>query len=285
MDLDAPHDGPAGRPRGSGSGRAERGEVLVLNKVSAILDFLLAERRELGPTEIAAAIKASKTTTYRLLRSIEDAGLLDRTPVGTYRLGVKLIAFGRAVESRLDVRREAQPIIERLARTTRQTTFLFVPGDTGALCILRVSGEDVEVLAVGEGEILPYHVGAAPMALLAFLGEKRIYAYVASRSLERLTEATVTEPDQLQRELGQIRERGWWLSWGDVTPGVAAVGAPVFGPDRRVVAAISVSGISTHLGSRAKPRFVAELLAASEELSSHLGSAQVAPPVRRSRVR
>lgn len=255
----------------------------MLNKAAAILDFLLAEKQELGPTEIADAIKASKTTTYRLLRSLERTGLLDRTPSGAYRLGVKLIAFGRVVESSLDLRREAQPIVEKLARTTRQTAFVFVPGDAGAICLLRVPGEDVEVLAVAEGGILPYHVGAAPKALLAFLGEERIGAYLAGRAFERFTEATITDPKQLPRELAQIRERGYSVSWGDVTPGVAALGAPVFGPDRSLVAAVSISGITIHFGSRSRPRHVRELLAASAEVSRRLGSASVAPPPRRAR--
>jgi DNA-binding IclR family transcriptional regulator len=274
---DAPNAGRSRKARVAGPGRAGRGEVLVLNKASAILDFMLAERRELGPTDIADALGASKTTTYRLLRSLEKTGLLDRHPGGTYRLGVKLIAFGRAVESRLDLRREAQPIVERLARSTRQTAFVFVPGETGALCILRVPGEDVEVLAVAEGGVLAYHAGAAPKVLLAYLGEDRIAAYLKSTAFERFTEATTTDPTELRRELAEIRARGYSISWGDVTSGVGALGAPVFGSDGSLVAAVSISGITVHFGSRSKPWHVRELLEAAAEISRRLGSGTLTP--------
>lgn len=273
---DTPYPARLREARVAAPARSGRGEVLVLNKASAILDLMLAERQDLGPTDIADAIRASKTTTYRLLRSLEKTGLVDRQPGGAYRLGVKFIAFGRAVESRLDLRRDAQPIIERLARSTRQTAFMFAPGDTGALCILRVPGEDVEVLAVAEGGILPYHAGAAPKVLLAYLGDERITAYLETASLDRFTEATITDRTELRHELAEIRGKGYSISWGDVTAGVAALGAPVWGSAGRLVAAVSISGITGHFGSRTSPWHVRELLEASEEISRRLGSATIA---------
>lgn len=273
---DTPYPARLREARVAAPARSGRGEVLVLNKASAILDLMLAERQDLGPTDIADAIGASKTTTYRLLRSLEKTGLVDRQPGGAYRLGVKLIAFGRAVESRLDLRRDAQPIIERLARSTRQTAFMFAPGDSGALCILRVPGEDVEVLAVAEGGILPYHAGAAPKVLLAYLGDERITAYLENASLDRFTEATITDRTELRHELAEIRAKGYSISWGDVTAGVAALGAPVRGSTGRLVGAVSISGITGHFGSRNSPWHVRELLEASAEISRRLGSATIA---------
>lgn len=112
--------------------------------------------------------------------------------------------------------------------------------------------------------------------LLAYLGDERITAYLETASLDRFTEATITDRTELRHELAEIRGKGYSISWGDVTAGVAALGAPVWGSAGRLVAAVSISGITGHFGSRTSPWHVRELLEASEEISRRLGSATIA---------
>ena len=54
-------------------------------------------------------------------------------------------------------------------------------------------------------------------------------------------------------ELQTVRRRGWASSSGEREAGVASVSAPVFGPDGRIAAAVSLSGPASRLG-RARAR-------------------------------
>jgi len=87
--------------------RERKNGILVLGKVKAILDAL-GDVGQAGPSEIAARIGANKSTTFRLMDSMESNGLLDRTRSGSYALGLRLMELGAIVESRLDLRNVAE---------------------------------------------------------------------------------------------------------------------------------------------------------------------------------
>jgi DNA-binding IclR family transcriptional regulator len=74
-----------------------------------------------------------------------------------------------------------------------------------------------------------------------------------------------------ERSLAEVRRRGWAQSIGQREAGVASVSAPVFGPGRRVIAAVSISGPVERLGRSPGQRFAPVLTAAAQRLQSALG--------------
>ena len=70
--------------------------------------------------------------------------------------------------------------------------------------------------------------------------------------------------------LAQSRRRGYTVSDEDVTPGIAAIGAPVLDADGRPVAALSVGGLRPRI-LPPRPEHVGSLLAACRALSARLG--------------
>jgi len=71
--------------------------------------------------------------------------------------------------------------------------------------------------------------------------------------------------------LTTVRRRGWAASVGERESGVASVSAPVFGPDGRVVAAVSVSGPIDRLTRQPGRLHAAEVVAAARALTSAIG--------------
>ena len=85
------------------------------------------------------------------------------------------------------------------------------------------------------GALLTLSAGSAAQVLVAWL-----------ESPERdrlLAGAAYTE-----RDLAQVRRRGWAHSVAQREPGVASISAPVRGPDGAIVAAVSMSGPQERLG-------------------------------------
>src|SRR5664279_3542519 len=154
--------------------RDRRDGILVLGKVQAILEAFAGDLSSAGPSEIAARIGANKSTTFRVLGSMERAGLLDRRPDGTFGLGLWLMELGSLVQSRLDLRRAAGASLEELGRATGQTVFLSVLHGHQATCIDRLAGSNVDVLALRLGGTLPLYCGAGPRVLLASLADAEV---------------------------------------------------------------------------------------------------------------
>jgi DNA-binding IclR family transcriptional regulator len=250
--------------------RTGPGGMAVITKTGALFD-LLAERGELSSSAIADEMGEPRSSIYRLLASLDNLGWVEPgSRRGTYRLGLKFIGLGSAVAHRLDVRRLALPVMEHLHTLTGETVFLCVRREWRAVCIERIDGARVQSLALRIGESLPLHAGAAPRTLLAFESEELWEQYIESDDLEVYTDSTPHQPATLVRKLESIRNDGVAVSDGDVTVGIAAVGAPIFDHRGQIAAALSISGLREVLlgDTLDASRLVTE---AAADISANLG--------------
>jgi DNA-binding IclR family transcriptional regulator len=242
----------------------------VLSKAVGLLD-LMATAGELTPAQLAEQSGEPRSSVYRLLSSLQELGLVDRGPRrGTYVLGPKLLRLGNAVASRLDERRAALPVMERIHAELGETTFLCVRRRLDAVCIARIDGTRVNLLAMSLGGSLPLHTGAAPRALLAFEPEERWEEYLDAAELVRFTEHSPVDRAEVLAELRRTRERGYAISDQDVTRGVGSVGAPIFDHSGVVRAAVSVGGMRASILDPASDA-TALVCAGAMEISRYLG--------------
>jgi DNA-binding IclR family transcriptional regulator len=251
--------------------RPLRQGILVLVKVNAVLDAL-ADLGAAGPSEIAARIGANKSTTFRLVNSMERIGLLDRAPNGTYALGLRLMELGALVEGRLDLRRIADPELVRLQRDLSLTAFLTVRHHFQATCVDRISGTNVDILALRLGGILPLHAGAGPRVLLAGMPEPELSAYLERAPFQPLTPSTLILANQLLADVAETRRRGYVVSIEDVTIGVAALGVPVYDASGQIAAAISVAGLRQEFEDERETLIAKRVREAAVAVSASLGA-------------
>jgi DNA-binding IclR family transcriptional regulator len=256
----------------------ERKKELQANPIRALAKavFLLeqlAEEREATPRRLAELIDEPRTTTYRLLRSLEALDLVEGgTQPGSYRLGWKLMRLGAAVVERLDERQAALPVMERIHERVGETVFLLVRRGLNAVCIERLEGLRVQSLALRLGGSLPLHVGAGPRALLAFEPEPSWKTYVEEGGLDAGTDgSTAMTPKLLYRELTETRQRGYAVSDEDVTPGIASLGAPILDYTGNVRAALSIGGMKSLVLGAEREKFVSLLVDGARDISRSLG--------------
>jgi DNA-binding IclR family transcriptional regulator len=246
--------------------------VLVGSVLRALrlLDLFERGRPEMSLAELVRRSGYSKSTAYRLLLTLEEAGWLERGPSGAFRLTIKPFQVGSILVDSLELHREASPIMARMAAELDETVYLVVAAGTRAVCLERIdSGQGVRVVDLYVGGSQPLHLGAAPRALLAF-DEDALLPPLLAEGLSRRTEHSIVNPSDLRADLAETRRRGYSISDEDVTPGVGAIGAPIFGADGRVVAALSFGGLLPRV---LPPRsaHVACLLHACQEISMRLG--------------
>jgi DNA-binding IclR family transcriptional regulator len=248
-------------------GRALVGSVL---RALRLLDLFERGRPEMSLAEFVRRSGYSKSTTYRLLVTLEGAGWLERRPGGAFRLTIKPFQVGSILVDSLELRREAGPIMARMAAELDETVFLVVAAGTRAVCLERIdSGQGVRVVDLYVGGSQPLHLGAAPRALLAF-DEDALLPPLLAEGLSRRTEHSFINPVDLRADLAETRRRGYSVSDEDVTPGVGAIGAPILGANGHVVAALSFGGLKPRV-LPPRPAHVTRLLQACQEISTRLG--------------
>jgi DNA-binding IclR family transcriptional regulator len=216
----------------------------ILGKANAIVAALKG-RAELTAGQIAETVGEPVSSTYRLLQTLAAIGWVETgRRRGLFRLGIYFLRVGGRLEERLDVREASRLPLQELRQETGWTSFLFIRLRTRGVCIERFDGASVRSLAIQVGESLPLHHGAGPRAILAFLpaGEQQA---VIEQFASDYHDPQWPAPDQaaLRANITADHDRGYSISDEDVTPGIAAIGAPVFSHRGEVKGAVSVSGL------------------------------------------
>jgi DNA-binding IclR family transcriptional regulator len=224
---------------------ATRPRLEILDKADAVLRHLTAEG-ESSAVGIAEAVGEPTSSTYRILTNLQLLGWVESgTKRGAYRLGLDFLRVGSIVEDRLSVREAAVPELKDLLARTGATSFLCIRAGDRAVCVERFEGSDVRSLALALGQSLALHHGAAPRAIFAHLPEPERDALIEHFSSD--PSAGSPSREDLAALVDKTRRQGFAVSDEDVTPGIAAVGAPIFNHRGEVEAALSISGLRAKL--------------------------------------
>ncbi|WP_170285609.1 IclR family transcriptional regulator [Microbacterium rhizomatis] len=257
-------DGPDSPERSNGS------RIAVIDKAVHVLDALMLAPNGLTPTDAAAAIDSNRSTAFRLLTSLEQAGLLYRDALtGRYRLGVKFLQYGEAVRAGMALVDLADPIMRHLSAVTRQTVSLAVREGFGARYVHRIPGPEIEVFGWKIGDWLPMHAGAAAEALLSALPDSEVERYLAQGG-ERRTRLGVVSDDEIRSHIAVARQRGWSLNRAALTEGVLSLGVPVRDSSGGLVCAISVAGLGHHYQDDTIDDTAGAVMAAAREITAVL---------------
>jgi DNA-binding IclR family transcriptional regulator len=236
-----------------------------------LLDCFRPEEPELSLNEFVRRGGYSKTTTYRLLMTLQHVGWLERTENGAYRLTIKPFRLGAILVDGLEIRREAGPVMAKLAAEWELTVYLIVPAPGGAVCLERIdSGSAIRVMALEVGGTQPYHLGAGPRVLLAY-DEEHLFEEAVAAGLEQATPDSITDVDALKADLAETRRRGYSVSVGDMTSGIGALAAPIHDRTGAVVATISVAGLVKAFEEPRQAAIAKSLVERCGEVSARLG--------------
>jgi IclR family transcriptional regulator, KDG regulon repressor len=250
----------------------ENSGVQSINRALSVLEAFPKYGPEIGLSELSRYLGLNKTTTYRILKTMESQGYVSRSPIGrSYRLGVRVFELGEFYQSQLDVRQFALPYLRNVTERTREATFLCIRDGNDALCIERVEAQHGnEYFALRVGGRQPLHSGGASRALLLGMSEKEVEDYAVETGLPAYTPNTITSLSRLKEDILQTRKLGYALSNEDMTVGIVAIGVPVRDYSGKVVAAISISGIAQSLRQRL-PELSSEIIRTASLISSHMG--------------
>lgn len=236
-----------------------------VQRILAIFESFSAARTSLTLQEIADRIELPKSTAFRIVRSLEQAGYLVRLEDLTYCLSFRFIRLAGLVKSNLDVRDIARPILASLAAATGETSSLHMIMDGQRVCLDSAATSSPLRSVVQPGEHVPLAGGSATKVLVAYLPESERRPMVAV-----MASATGRDTELIAAELAEVRHQGYAVSHGERLPGVSAVSAPIHDLDDRVRYCLSVGGPSFRVQPR-QAELVALTVQAAATTSYQLG--------------
>lgn len=247
--------------------------VDVLGRVAVVLRAVAAgEPDGMTTSAVARRTHLARPTAHRLLVGLQEQGLLDRDPDGSWLLGPELHLLGSTASSRYDISARAQPIVRRLAVVTGESAFLSVRRGNETVCLIREDGSfPVRSHVLHEGIRFPLGVASAGLVILAFLPERESRAYLAGARLEE-EYGEAHRSDHLAERLRETRTNGFSTNPGLIVEGSWGMGAAVFDRADEPAWALSLTGIEQRFSAERRPELGTLLLRAAHELGRGLRS-------------
>ena len=218
----------------------------------------------------------SRSTAHRLLSALRAEGLVDRDPESArWMPGPELYVMGNAAAARYDITSLARDVVRSLAVKTEESAFLSVRRADETVCLVREEGAfPIRSFVLSEGVRFPLGVASAGLAILAFLPDHDVDAY-----LERHPELTTTwgrphAAQPLRARLRETKERGFAVNPGLIVEGSWGLGAAVFDRHGRPEWALSLTGVQFRFGADRLPQLGRTLLAHAHELSARIAGAR-----------
>ena len=195
----------------------------TLSRGIRILEVLADAREPLTIDEVAERLGVHRSIAYRLLRTLEDHGLVTRDAGGRVALGARMAALAAGVAH--DLQAGALPELTAAANELGMTCFLSVLDHDECVTLVSVEPRHgVASVAQRPGTRHPIGIGAPGKVIMAAMPEASWPA-----ELE----------DRRRQELRIARQRGWATSHDEVIPGLRSVAVPLTLP-RGDLAAVAV---------------------------------------------
>lgn len=201
----------------------------TLSRGIRILEILADAGEPLSIDEVAKRLAVHRSVAYRLLRTLEDHGLIRRDVAGRISLGARMAALAAGVAH--DLQAEALPELTAVANELGMTCFLAVLDHDECVTLTSVEPRRaIASVAQRPGTRHPVTVGAPGKAILAGLP----HALPADASAA------------LRAEVAEAAARGFATSHDEVIPSLRSVAVPLVLPGREVAAVAVVFVASTN---------------------------------------
>lgn len=244
-------------------------------KAIKLLDLFTEDIQELSLREIASRTDVPKPTAYRLLSSLVSCGLLQKTENNSYdinyKLGLKLLELGNLVSNRLEIREIALPFMEELAQEINEVVHIVIANQNEAAYIEKVDSSRAIRLYTRIGKSTPLYIGSGPKLLLAFMEEAKQTEILGAAKLYGINDENAINKQKLYKELSAIREEGYAYSIGEQDPETTGISYPLYDYSGQVIAALTVSGLSSHFEGENLQVIKTHTKQTAERISGKLG--------------
>jgi DNA-binding IclR family transcriptional regulator len=244
-------------------------------RASNILRCFLGEKAHYKISELARQLEMDRSTTYRLLLSLEKCGLVEKNEkTGEYSLGLAAFEIGNTYLRQMDFFLISKPVMMDLAAKLQETVHLAVLSGTEIVYVDKVDSPRTLGVMSKIGQRGSLHSTALGKVLLAFLPEAESSRMVKQIKLTPFTANTISSRAKLMDELKKVRKQGYAFDFRESEQGVECISAPIRNHLGGVIAALSISGPEKKINTPKESQFIGEVVKAAAFISSKLGHAE-----------
>ena len=195
-----------------------------------------------GVTDVATRVGLPKSTTARMLASLEREGAVEQVPgEKRYRLGPRIATLASGRQETRGLVAIAHPALVQLAGETGEAAGLSVPDGRTVHYVDQVDSPNPVQVRDWTGYRIPMHAVSSGQVFLAHLSPPALARFLA-QPLEPFTGATLIDAGALIERLRDVRRDGHAWVREEFAEGIASVAAGIAGSDGELIAAVHVHG-------------------------------------------
>lgn len=207
----------------------------------------LVSRRPEGITldEICEKLSLPKTSAYDIATTLVQTGMLHvaKEQKQRYTIGLTSYRVGMSYTNNLNYISTLDPVLKAFAKEVQKTVFFGIRSDDSIVYICKAEPENPIITTATVGTKNPVYCTSLGKAIMAFTEPEERDEIIGRLSFKRHTDKTILNREAYERELEQVKERGYALDARELEEHMECAGAPVFGKEGHVIGAISVSSL------------------------------------------
>lgn len=245
--------------------------ISSLEKGIKVLE-LLGDKQELTVTKVAEHLGFNRAGSHRFLATLRELGYVEKTAESRYQLTYKIFELGMKFANRFEIRRVARPYLQELGSRYNENINLGYWDGKSIIHLDKIDSRNILRIDPGIGTSAPAYCTGLGKAILAFLPQEELDAFLKSAKLKPLTPYTITKRKKLKEELEQTRQRGFAVDNEELALGLRCVAAPVFDYAGRCSYSISIAGPAMRITHEAIEHIQKDVREICEKLSANLGN-------------
>lgn len=239
---------PSGTPAAGTSGKRTppAGTVQIVDHALLVLKTIAEADRPRGLRELSRDLDISKSSTQRILTSLERVGLavIDENS-RKYVIGPAALTLAWRHAANSDLVSAASEATARIAASTGETACVSAVVDGRRVTVYEVESSQPLRLITGVGRPYSLFSGATGRVLLSMLPEEHLKHLVS----EHVSTTGATDATEISHRVAAARDQGYAFSRGEWIMGGCGVAVPI-ATQGTVTAALSIYGPEARLAEQ-----------------------------------
>ncbi len=249
--------------------------VPSVQRAIQVLEILAVSAEGFSLADLSKRIGVPKSTLFRILTTLKHNSLVNHDEQRRkFTLGIKLLDWGNAALSRIDLKSVAHPHLMRMAHQTKQSYYLAILDHYEVIIVDRVDTPEIWTMVARLGQRSPVHATASGQVLISDVRPDVLEKIIERSGLKKYTPRTITSLRKLKERLEEIKDSGYSVADAEYKPDLCALAVPIFDHHGRVAAALMMALPHSARNSKMLDDMIKMLKLEAAKISQEIGYQQ-----------
>lgn len=212
-----------------------------LERILAVLGVFSEVRLEWTPEQLMEELGYTRPTLYRYLKILREAGLITSLQEAGFTLGPRVVELDYLLRRSDPLLPVAAPQLHALTEEFECTALIARWYGNRILCVDSAHSSPGSISSYERGRPMTLGKGAIARSIVAFLPRQRQLTVVRQHFDDMRSVGLGESIEDILSNLRRIRLEGVAVGYGEVTPNVVGLAAPIFDGGRSPIASLGVT--------------------------------------------